>query len=199
MSKHLFMAALTLAFLFTTQSQAQSLKDLFNKENVEKAVSTLTGENTANMEGTWIFTGSAVEFESDNLLQKAGGTVAATALEQKLNEQLERIGIKNGQLSFTFNADSTFQTTLGKKDSAGTYSYDSSTKEVALKFTRLLNLKAKLNCTSAQMGLLFNADKLLNLITMLTSKSNNATLQAINSLTENYDGMRLGLALEKKQ
>ena len=151
------------------------------------------------MEGTWIFTGSAVEFESDYLLQKAGGTVAATALEQKLNEQLERIGIKNGQLSFTFNADSTFQTTLGKKDFAGTYSYDSSTKEVALKFTRLLNLKAKLNCTSAQMDLLFNADKLLNLITMLTSKSNNATLQAINSLTENYDGMRLGLALEKKQ
>ena len=70
---------------------------------------------------------------------------------------------------------------------------------MALKFTRLLNLKAKLNCTSAQMDLLFNADKLLNLITMLTSKSNNATLQAINSLTENYDGMRLGLALEKKQ
>lgn len=71
-------------------SQAQSLKDLLNKENIEKAVNAITGKSTASMEGTWTYAGSAIEFESDNLLQKAGGAVAANAAENKLNEQLAR-------------------------------------------------------------------------------------------------------------
>ncbi len=75
-------------------SQAQSLKDLLNKENIEKAVNAITGKSTASMEGTWTYAGSAIEFESDNLLQKAGGAVAANAAENKLNEQLARVGIK---------------------------------------------------------------------------------------------------------
>ena len=37
-----------------------------------------------------VYTGSAIEFESDNLLQKAGGSVAANAAENKLNEQLAK-------------------------------------------------------------------------------------------------------------
>ena len=98
-------------------SQAQSLKDLLNKENIEKAVNAITGKSTASMEGTWTYAGSAIEFESDNLLQKAGGAVAANAAENKLNEQLARVGIKEGQMSFTFNADSTFTAKVGAKSS----------------------------------------------------------------------------------
>ena len=80
----LFVAAL----LLTGNSHAQSIKDLFNKENIEKAVNAVTGKSTADMTGTWSYSGSAIEFESDNLLQKAGGAVAATAAEKKLDEQL---------------------------------------------------------------------------------------------------------------
>ena len=72
---HIFVAALLMA----SNSRAQSLKDLLNKENIEKVVNAVTGKSTASMEGTWIYTGSAIEFESDNLLQKAGGSVAASA------------------------------------------------------------------------------------------------------------------------
>ena len=67
------------------------------------------------MTGTWTYSGSAVEFESDNLLMKAGGAAAATMAENKLNEQLSKVGIKEGQMSFTFNADSTFTSTVGKR------------------------------------------------------------------------------------
>ena len=40
---HIFVAAL----LMTSNSQAQSLKDLFNKENIEKVVNSVTGKSTA--------------------------------------------------------------------------------------------------------------------------------------------------------
>ena len=43
-------------------------------------------------------------------------------------------------MSFTFNADSTFTSTVGKKKLNGTYSYNASTKQVDLKYLKLLNL-----------------------------------------------------------
>ena len=158
---HIFVAALLMA----SNSQAQSLKDLFNKENIEKVVNSVTGKSTASMEGTWVYTGSAIEFESDNLLQKAGGSVAANVAENKLNEQLAKVGITVGQMSFTFNADSTFTAKVGAKSLKGTYSYDASEQKANLKFMKLIPLNAKVNCTSTNMDLLFNSDKLLKLIT----------------------------------
>ena len=191
MKRFVFWQILIAALLMAPDSQAQSLKDLLNKENIEKAVNAITGKSTASMEGTWTYAGSAIEFESDNLLQKAGGAVAANAAENKLNEQLARVGIKEGQMSFTFNADSTFT-------AKGTYSYDASTQNASLKFMKLIPLNAKINCTSANMDLLFNSDKLLKLITLISSKSNNSTLKTIGSLANSYDGMMLGFALKKE-
>lgn len=164
MKRFVFWQILIAALLMAPNSQAQSLKDLLNKENIEKAVNAITGKSTASMEGTWTYAGSAIEFESDNLLQKAGGAVAANAAENKLNEQLARVGIKEGQMSFTFNADSTFTAKVGAKSIKGTYSYDASTQNASLKFMKLIPLNAKINCTSANMDLLFilvSADRFL--------------------------------------
>ena len=176
------MSAVSIMLLTSATAQAQSLKDLFNKDNIEKVVGAISGQNTASMEGTWSYSGAAIEFESDNLLTQAGGTVAATAAENKLNEQLAKIGFEEGKLAFTFNADSTFTARLGNKDFNGTYSYDSSNKKVNLKLLKLIGLNAKVNCTSSNMDLLFNFDKLLDLITLLTSKGNSTALQTISSL-----------------
>lgn len=190
-----FMAAF---LLIATNSQAQSWSDLFNKENISKVVNAVTG-NTAKVEmtGTWTYKGSAVEFESENLLMKAGGAAAATLAESKLNEQLSKIGITDGQMSFTFNADSTFVSTVGKKTLKGTYSYNASTKQVNLTYLRLLNLHAKVICTSGSMDLLFNSDKLLKLMAFIGSKSNSTALKTVSSLADQYDGMMLGFQLVK--
>ena len=170
----LFIAWVALFSLFASNSQAQSLKDLLNKDNISKVVNAITGTpETIDMTGTWTYSGSAVEFESDNLL------------------------MKEGQMSFTFNADSTFTSTVGKKKLSGTYSYNASTKQVDLKYLKLLNLHAKVNCTSNSMDLLFNSDKLLKLMTFLGSKTNSTALKTVSSLAENYDGMMLGFGLKK--
>ena len=192
------LAFMAVFLLMATNSQAQSWKDLLNKDNISKVVNAITGTpETIDMTGTWNYKGSAVEFESDNLLMKAGGAAAATMAENKLNEQLSKVGIKEGQMSFTFNADSTFTSTVGKKKLNGTYSYNASTKQVDLKYLKLLNLHAKVNCTSNSMDLLFNSDKLLKLMTFLGSKTNSTALKTVSSLAENYDGMMLGFGLKK--
>ena len=199
MKKNFLSATLMVVFMLTaTNSQAQSWADLLNKDNISKVVNAITGNTeTIDMTGTWSYKSSAVEFESDNLLMKAGGPAAAPMAENKLTEQLSKIGIKDGQMSFTFNADSTFTSTVGKKILKGTYSYNASTKQVDLKYLRLLNLHAKVNYSSNSLELLFNSDKLLKLMAFIGSKSNSTALKAVSSLADNYDGMMLGFELAK--
>ena len=187
----LSIAFLAVFMLTATNSQAQSWSDLLNKDNISKVVNAITGTTESiDMTGTWSYKGSAVEFE-------AGGAAAATMAENKLNEQLSKIGIKDGQMSFTFNADSTFTSTVGKKTLKGTYSYNASTKQVDLKYLKLLNLHAKVNCSSSSLELLFNSDKLLKLMAFIGSKSSSTALKTVSSLAENYDGMMLGFQLSK--
>ena len=196
--KLLSFAVLITLLLVPTVNRAQSIKDLFNKDNISKVVNAVTGHTeTVDMTGTWRYTGSAIEFESENLLKKAGGTVAASAAEQKLDEQLAKVGIKVGQVSFTFNADSTIVISLGNGKVNGTYSYDAGTQMLHLRYMKLIPMNAKVNYTTQQMDLLFEADKLLKLITFLSSKSSSATLKAISSLADSYDGMMLGYELKR--
>lgn len=189
-----------LSLSMSQTTQAQSLKDLLNKGNIEKAVNALTGNSTTiDMTGNWKYTGSAIELQSDNILSNLGGTAASSIAENKLNEQLSKIGITEGKLSFTFNADSTFVAQVSKKKLQGSYSYDATTNKVNLKFAKVVGMNAKLNCTSSNMDLLFNADKLLKLLTYLSNKSSNSTLKTLGSLSENYNGMLIGFALKKEE
>ncbi len=195
--KKLIFLQLLVAASFTT-ANAQSLKDLLSKDNIENVVSTITGKSTSSMVGTWVYNGSAIEFESDNLLEKAGGAVAATAAEKKLDEQLSKIGITSETLSFTFSEDSTFTATLGTKKLSGTYSYNASTEKTKLKFAKLIGINTTINCTSSSMDMLFKSDILLNLLTLLGENSGSSSLQTISSLADNYDGMMMGFALKKE-
>ena len=196
MNRNIWKCTFIVVLLLPSGIHAQSLKELLNKENIEKVVNAVTNNSNIDMTGTWNFTGSALELETDNLLQQVGGTLTSSALKKKLDEQLNKIGIKPGQLSFTFNADSTFTVNAGNKPMNGTYSYDSSTQKVNLKIVKTVGLNAKVNCTSDNMDLLFDADKLLQLLTYLSSKSGNSTLQTLSNLAGSYDGMLLGLGLQ---
>ncbi|ERI85488.1 hypothetical protein HMPREF1981_01662 [Bacteroides pyogenes F0041] len=185
--------------LLSANCHAQSWKDLLGKDNISKVVEAVTGQTSTKVDltGTWSYESSAVEFKSENLLMKAGGMAAATMAESKLNEQLGKVGIRAGQMSFTFNADSTFVSKVGGHTMKGTYSYDSSTKRVQLKFLKLLNMYAKVNYRPGSMELLFNSDKLLKLMTFIGSNTNNTAIRSGSSLAKNYDGMMLGFGMKK--
>ncbi|WP_420186965.1 DUF4923 family protein [Bacteroides pyogenes] len=193
------LAFIAFFLLLSANCHAQSWKDLLGKDNISKVVEAVTGQTSTKVDltGTWSYESSAVEFKSENLLMKAGGMAAATMAESKLNEQLGKVGIRAGQMSFTFNSDSTFVSKVGGRTMKGTYSYDSSTKRVQLKFLKLLNMYAKVNYRPGSMELLFNSDKLLKLMTFIGSNTNNTAIRSVSSLAKNYDGMMLGFGMKK--
>ena len=109
-----------------------------------------------------------------------------------------KIGITNGQMSFTFNADSTFTNTIGKHTLKGTYNYNSSEQKIELKYMSIIPLNANIDYTSETLKLLFKSDKLLQLLSFIADKSNNNSLKAIGSLAETYEGMQVGFKLKKQ-
>ncbi len=194
-----------LCFASNTAS-AQKLKDILgkvaNNSTVTEIVEQVTGVNLSkgDIKGTWNYTGSAVKLESDDLVKTAAAGVAATQVEKKLDEYLAKAGLKSGTFSFTFNEDNTFYTTVKGKNFNGTYTLSEDGKTLNLKYGKTLGstgITATAQINASTFELLFKADKLLDLIGKLTSATSNSTLKTIGTLAGQYDGMKIGLELQK--
>lgn len=200
MKKHSLI--LLLLIISTAGVQAQSWLDIFSSDKVNKVtknISEAVGISSAkNLTGTWSYVGTAVQLKSDNTLQQIGGALATTALEQKINEKLETLGIKPNELSFTFDTDSTFSSSLGGKKLEGTYQYDAEKQIINFKYAGFLNLTANVSQSANYVSFLYDADKLLVLLTTLSEMTNNQTIRSIGSLAANYDGVMMGLKLKKQ-
>lgn len=186
-------------------SSAQTLKDLLNKaaesETLKNVVETVTGTALpVDVTGTWTYSGTAVKLESDDLLKSTAASLAAGQIEEKLDGYVSKIGVRSGTFSFTFNADLTFSVKVKNKTFNGTYTISEDYKTLTLQFGKMFSMKpftAGISATSSQLDLLFEADRLLDLIGKLTSSSSNSTLSMIGNIVNQYDGMKLGLELKK--
>lgn len=160
------------------------------------ATTTFTQEDLV---GTWSYKGADCKFESENFLQQAGGEIAASTIENKANDIFSKIGIKENIFGMTFNADGTFSMNFGSRKIPGTYKFDE--KNLKLTFVGMLGYRQnQVDLTYSgknNISILFDADKILNIVTSLGSAMNNSTISAINSLLSSYDGMKLGVELSK--
>lgn len=170
--------------------QGQSIKNILK--------STVSHFSSLDLQGTWQYTGTAVEFESDNLLKKAGGKVAASSVEKNIDSQLSKIGFEAGVTTFTFASDSTFTNTTGSKTLKGKYTYNSDTKYITLKYANHIPLKAKLSGSGDNISLLFEASSFLSLTTFIGSNSGISAVKSLTSVLNSYDGMMVGMELKKK-
>ena len=174
-----------------------------NTGTLENILSSFLGKaalNESTLYGTWNYRGVDVAFDSDNLLAQAGGAVAAGQLESRLDSQLQKIGLKPGYCSFTFNSDHTFQATISGKTINGTYAYDASSRKITLTAALgLFNQTATVGTSATGISLLFDADKLLSLVSAGSSLlgGGNSMLSSLSSLVGNYKGMKVGLGLSK--
>ncbi len=194
MRKFWITAGIFLSLFSTAQIKAQSLENIL-KQKIEKVVKQINTVEAKELVGTWLFQGSACQFKSDELLQKAGGVVLAEGIEKKLNDAYSKAGITSGKFSYTFNADSTFTSQSGKRKMKGTYSYNPSDGMLTLKYYSLLTSEARIVKSGNHIALLFDADRLLKLVALLSNYSKNATLQSVGKVAEQYDGMLLGFEL----
>lgn len=183
----------------------QSIKDILNSAAVKDAVTAVTGGKkltVENLAGTWTYVNPGIQLEGDNALKNVAASVAASEMEKKLKEYCAKVGIVEGAFNYTFNSDSTFTNVLKGKTLKGTYSFNPDEKTMELHYgkigkSKLTTMTAHVVLSNDGLSLLFDADKLLDFLTKLSAVSKNTTLQTLNKLASQYDGMMLGFELKK--
>lgn len=192
---------------FTSVAKAQfSLGDLLNSSTVNKVVSTITGnENSltvADLAGTWTYSSPACKFESDDLLKSAGGEVVASQLKDKLATYYEKAGITPSRVSFSF-ADSTVVMTYGSAKLNGYVTKNEESGKFKMTFTLVgghipvMETDPEITKNGNTMEILFDVEKLVNVMISIASKTQSSTLQTIGNLLSEYDGVLMGFELTK--
>ncbi len=156
-----------------------------------------TTVNKQTIIGTWNFKGSAFVFESENALANLGSDAIASQVEAKVDQYLAKLKIKEGSCTVTFTEDNTCLFTAGTKALNGTYEFNAETKELKLTYSGLLSTTAYLVYDAGTINIVYQSDGLLRILKAIGSMSTNSTFALLNTLLDQYDGLRIGMAFNK--
>lgn len=178
-----------------TSIQAQSIKDILSG-----VISNVVGDKAtteSSFKGTWKYNAPACEFESDNLLAKAGGTAAAEKIEKRVAPLLKSVGV-NG-IVYTFDGKGNYTSKIKKRVTKGTYKFDSKAKTITFTPTIGMAYTAHVAVQGSTMTLTFEADKLMTTLKTISNATSklSTTAALINTLMNSYSGMRVGFELKK--
>lgn len=134
-----------------------------------------------------------MQFESESFLAQAGGTMAASKTEEKLASLYQLAGIKPGACTFVFGNDDSVQYTIGGNTFEGTYSFDSANKTVTITTQAGLQITSFVSVAGNNMGLTFDASKLLS----LAGGASALLSGTLSTVIGNYKGMKLGFEFTK--
>ena len=174
---------------------AQDLKSILS--GVAKAVVGNKATTASSIIGTWTYSGPECQFESENLLAKAGGEMAAKEVEEKMIAVYNKVGMNN--IRYTFNEDGTYSYQMKKRTVTGSSVFDDAAKTITMTGKLGLKTVAYVTVTGNDMSMVFKADKLMSILQTITGAASkvNSTAATINSVAEAYDGLMLGFELKK--
>lgn len=203
----------------TTQEETTSEVTSAIKNVLGDLIGSSLPMTAATIEGTWNYEGTSCVLESDQALAELGGSVAAGKIEEKLDTYLAKVGVAPGSCTFAFLDGDSCVFTVNGRSIGGNYSLNSEDKTVAMSFYGRLNMTAHVSYNLSELDLVFNADRLLELIKKVTStvssKSDSvssmlagaqnastgtaalSTLSTVSALLDSYTGMMLGMKLKK--
>lgn len=195
--KFVLMAVILFASAITQPLSAQKILDALGKgkikDKVQGVLESVAGNYVKfNITGEWIYKGATVELKSSNQLANIGSNVLGKTLDDKINEQLNKVGIEANMMRITFNADSSFLVKTDKKEFAGNYSYNKDSQELILKTDRSIPIKVNVEVLATNINFYFHADGLLAFMKKTTSNIQSESIQGISKLLSNYENMRVG-------
>lgn len=171
----------------TTDDLLSGITSIFS----DKKVATID-----DLVGEWAYTEPAVVFMSENLLKKAGGKLASSAIEKTIEMQLSKVGITKGAMKMTFTRNGRFTQTIAGRRLRGTFTIKG--KEVVLKYAgEIKQLVGTTQVDGNDLLIVMDASKMLTYLKAIGSISGNASLKTATSLLGSMDGMLCGLRLNR--
>lgn len=204
-----FLSACVIASSTFASASAFDIKDLINQagqalENgnvtdiIEGVLSTSNLE-VKDLAGVWTSTGSAVAFQSEDLLSQAGGVAMASTLESKINPYFTKYGIVGSVI--TIQTDGSFSMSLKKTTLKGKIVKGENNKFIlsfeAFGKNNLGNINLYIQKTSTSMDLMFDASKLKTILSSIASLSKKGLGNSLNTILNSYNGICIGFKMSK--
>ena len=204
-----FLSACIIASSTFVSASAFDIKDLLNQagqalENgsvtdiIEGVLSTSDLE-VKDLAGVWTSTGSAVAFQSEDLLSQAGGVAMASTLESKINPYFTKYGIVGSVI--TIQTDGSFSMSLKKTTLKGKIVKGENNKFIlsfeAFGKNNLGNVNLYIQKTSTSMDLMFDASKLKTILSSIASLSKKGLGNSLNTFLNSYNGICIGFKMSK--
>ena len=194
MKKILIMIVAVVAI--SAQAEAQDWLSTLKKVATEAVDKATGGKLTAvAINGTWSYTAPAVRLGGDNTLADLSGSALGATLGKKMQSTFEKIGVKQGFCSITFNNDGTFSMPVKGKSISGTYTFDPSTHVVKLTIGKIGTINGYAYISGQQLQLVFSIEKFTKFVVNLGSKI--SALNSITSLLKQYENAYLGFEFGK--
>ena len=183
--RRLIFSLLTLVIALSVQ--AFDPKDLIGGL-INKATSS-TKFTVDDLKGTWLYDSPAVSFESDN------------AVETKLAPYYQKLGFTKTTL--TVSEDHSFSLKLGLLILKGTVEKDESGEGLVFSFNAIGNktlgkVKANASKSADTLNLTFDATRLIQVLTTISSKLNIKSLNTLSTLLNSYEGIYIGFKMKSK-
>ncbi|MBD5386563.1 DUF4923 family protein [bacterium] len=168
--------------------------------NLLEGVFSSSNISVADLAGTWKSSGPAVSFQGDNFLKKAGGVAAATAIESKLDPYFSQYGLNGAVLTVDNSGNFTLtvkkiklQGTITETGEKGIFNFNFK----ALGKVSMGSVKTYIQKTSNSMDVMFDATKMMTIMTTVAKVTNVKSLSALSSILNSYDGLCVGFKMSK--
>ena len=168
--------------------------------NLLEGVFSSSNISVADLAGTWKSSGPAVSFQGDNFLKKAGGVAAATAIESKLDPYFSQYGLNGAVLTVDYSGNFTLtvkkiklQGTITETGEKGIFNFNFK----ALGKVSMGSVKTYIQKTSNSMDVMFDATKMMTIMTTVAKVTNVKSLSALSSILNSYDGLCVGFKMSK--
>ena len=181
----------------TVTVQAQDWLDALKKVATDVIDNATGGQLTAvAIIGTWNYKAPASRLDGGDVLSTVGGAVAGSTINSKLESIFQKVGIREGFCSITFNQDGTFSMPTKLKTVEGTYEFDPSSHSITLTTGKLnTSFTGYAYINGLELELVFPVNKLVDFVTAVGSKV--SAFSSITSLLEKFDNAYLGFAFAK--
>lgn len=189
--------------VFADPTPSPDLKDILGGAggalgNIVEGVFTKTDLTVEDIAGEWTSTGSAVTFQSDNFLKKAGGTAAAGAVENQLDEYYSKFGLTGAVLNI--EKDGNFTLNIKRLPIKGTLEVES---KGIFRFNfnaggimKLGSMKAYVEKTPSGINVMFDADKIKKIMSLAATISGSKMVSTADKLLKEYDGICIGFKMK---
>lgn len=188
---------------FASPAPEPDLKDLLGglggaAGKAVEGIFTKTDLTVADIAGEWHADGSAVSFQSENFLKKAGGMAAAGAVESKLDTYYKQFGLNNARLDIDKDGNCTFF--IGKIPLKGTIAVKG--KGVfrmvfsAFGGIKIGSMTTYIEKTPTGINVMFDADKIKTIMSVAAKISKSKMTDAADQLLQQYDGICIGFKMK---